>query len=131
DEIRVWRNGVAQAIAQVDPDLIPRYPRDDSYFSADAKRFTIARYSLDGTTERYVGVTATGEMRKLEDPDTTFTEWAPRGDTLLLRSNDRLALIKPNGLEHPAATTTPDATVPGCTADGPPLDGTAAATVTG
>lgn len=45
DEIRVWRNGVAQTIAHVDPDLIPRYPRDDSYFSADAKRFTVARYS--------------------------------------------------------------------------------------
>jgi len=55
DEIRVWRAGVAETIAHVDPDLIPRYPRDDSYFSADANRFTVARYSLDGTTERYVG----------------------------------------------------------------------------
>src|SRR5205085_935680 len=46
DEIRVWHDGVAETVARVDPDLIPRYPRDDSYFSADAKRFTVTRYHL-------------------------------------------------------------------------------------
>src|SRR5207253_1831852 len=43
DEIRVWRDGVAQTVAHVDTELMPRYPRDDAYFSADAKRFTITR----------------------------------------------------------------------------------------
>src|SRR5438132_253049 len=60
DEIRVWRDGVGETVAHVDSDLIPRYPRDDAYFSADAKRFTVTRYHLDGTTERYIGVTGTG-----------------------------------------------------------------------
>src|SRR2546425_9595512 len=129
DEIRVWRNGVAQAIAQVDPDLIPRYPRDDSYFSADAKRFTIARYSLDGTTERYIGVTATGEMRKLADENTTFTEWAPQGETLLVRSNDKLSLLEPSGLEQSAALSTLAGKVHGWTADGRLLVGAVTATV--
>jgi hypothetical protein len=131
DEIRVWRNGEAQTIAHVDPDLIPRYPRDDAYFSADAKRFTIARYSLDGTTERYIGVTATGEMKKLEDPDTTFTEWAPKGETLLVRSNAKLELIDPDGAEQTAAISAFGGTLHGWTADGRLLVGAVSATVPG
>jgi hypothetical protein len=131
DEIRVWRNGEAETIAHVDPDLIPRYPRDDSYFSADAKRFTITRYSLDGTTERYIGVTATGEMKKLEDPDVTFTEWAPKGETLLVRSNAKLALVDPSGAEESAGMSTFGGTVHGWTADGRLLVGAVSATVPG
>jgi murein DD-endopeptidase MepM/ murein hydrolase activator NlpD len=131
DEIRVWHDGVAQTIAHVDPDLIPRYPRDDSYFSADAKRFTVARYSLDGTTERYIGVTATGEMRKLDFEDATFTEWAPRGETLLVRSNAKLAFIEPNGAEASAPLSTFDGAVHGWTADGRLLVGAVSATVPG
>jgi len=131
DEIRVWRNGVAETIAHVDPDLISRYPRDDSYFSADAKRFTEARYSLDGTTERYVGVTATGEMRKLDDQDTTFTEWAPTGETLLVRSNAKLALIDPSGARESASISTFGGTVHGWTADGRLLVGAVSPTVPG
>jgi murein DD-endopeptidase MepM/ murein hydrolase activator NlpD len=130
DEIRVWHEGVARTIAHVDPDLIPRYPRDDSYFSADATRFTVARYSRDGTTERYVGVTATGGMTKLDDPDATFTEWAPQGDTLLVRSNDKLALIDAIG-EQSAPLSTFTGTVHGWTADGHLLIGTVSATVPG
>jgi len=130
DEIRLWHEGVARTIAHVDPDLIPRYPRDDSYFSADATRFTVARYSLDGTTERYVGVTATGEMTKLDDPDATFTEWAPEGDTLLVRSNDKLALIDAIG-EQSAPLSTFTGTVHGWTADGHLLVGAVSATVPG
>src|SRR3989441_10544753 len=117
DEIRLWHEGVARTIAHVDPDLIPRYPRDDSYFSADATRFTVAHYSLDGTTERYVGVTATGEMTKLDDPDATFTECEPEVDTLLVRSNDKLALIDAIG-EQSAPLSTFTGTVHGWTADG-------------
>src|SRR5205807_2285312 len=130
DEIRLWHEGVARTIAHVDPDLIPRYPRDDSYFSADATGFTVTRYSLDGTTERYVGVTATGGMTKLDDPDTTFTEWAPHGETLLVRSNDKLALIDAIG-EQSAPLSTFTGTVHGWTADGHLLVGMVSATVPG
>jgi murein DD-endopeptidase MepM/ murein hydrolase activator NlpD len=131
DEIRVWHEGVARTIAHVEPDLIPRYPRDDAYFSADAKRFTVTRYSLDGTTERYIGTTATGEMTKLEDPDATFTEWSPQGETLLVRSSDKLALIDPSGLRQSAALSTFAGTVHGWTADGRLLVGAVSATVPG
>jgi murein DD-endopeptidase MepM/ murein hydrolase activator NlpD len=131
DEIRVWHEGVARTVAHVDPDLIPRYPRDDSYFSADARRFTVTRYSLDGTTERYIGVTETGQMTKLDEPDATFTEWSPRGETLLVRSNDKLALIDPSGAEESAAFTTLPGTVHGWTADGRLLVGAVSATVPG
>jgi hypothetical protein len=130
DEIRVWHEGVAQTLAHVDHELVPRYPRDDSYFSADAKRFTITRYSLGGTTDRYIGVTATGEMTKLDEPDATFTEWAPRGETLLVRSNDKLALIDATG-ERSAALSTFSGTVHGWTADGRLLVGAVSATVPG
>ncbi|MDQ2914801.1 MAG: peptidoglycan DD-metalloendopeptidase family protein [Chloroflexota bacterium] len=131
DEIRVWHEGVAQTVAHVEDDLIPRYPRDDSYFSADAKRFTVTRYSLDGTTERYLGVTATGEMTKLEDQDVTFTEWAPQGETLLVRSSDKLALIDPSGTERSAALAAFAGAVHGWTADGRLLVGAVSATVPG
>jgi len=130
DEIRLWHEGVARTIAHVDPDLIPRYPRDDSYFSADATGFTVTRYSLDGTTERYVGVTATGGMTKLDDPDATFTEWAPHGETLLVRSNDKLALIDAIG-QQSAPLSTFTGTVHGWTADGHLLVGMVSATVPG
>jgi peptidase M23-like protein len=131
DEIRVWHEGVARTVAQVDPELIPRYPRDDTYFSADAKRFTVTRYSMDGTTERYMGVTATGAMTKLEDQDVTFTEWAPRGETLLVRSNEKLALIDPSGAGPSAPLSTFTGTVHGWTADGRLLMGGVSATVPG
>jgi hypothetical protein len=130
DEIRVWREGVAETVAHVDPELIPRYPRDDTYFSADAKQFTVARYSRDGTTERYIGVTATGEMTKLDVQDATFTEWAPRGETLLVRSNDTLALIDATG-ERSAAISSFAGTVHGWTADGRLLVGAVSPTVPG
>ena len=131
DEIRVWHEGDASTVAHVEPDLIPRYPRDDSYFSADAARFTVTRYSLDGTTERYIGTTATGEMRKLEDPEATFTEWSPRGETLLVRTNEKLELIDPSGAEDTAALSALSGTVHGWTADGRLLVGTVSATVPG
>jgi hypothetical protein len=131
DEIRVWHEGVARTVARVEPDLIPRYPRDDADFSADAKRFTVTRYSFDGTTERYIGVTATGEMTKLDDPDVTFTEWAPQGQTLLVRSTDKLALIDASGARRSAAMSTFTGTVHGWTADGRVLVGGVSATVPG
>src|SRR5712691_1364946 len=97
EEIRTWDRGVTRTVSRVANDLVPRYPRDDAYFSADGERFTITRYSSDGTTERYIGVTATGEMSTLDEPDITYTEWSPRGETLLMRSQDRLALRDRDG----------------------------------
>src|SRR5205085_1330018 len=129
DEIRVWRDGVAETVARVDPDLIPRYPRDDSYFSADAKRFTVTRYHLDGTTERYIGFTATGEMTNLDALDATYTEWSPRGETLLVRSDDKLALIEPDGLKDSVPLSNLAGSVHGWTADGRLLLGAVSATI--
>jgi hypothetical protein len=131
DEIRVWREGVAETVARVEPDLIPRYPRDDSYFSADGKRFTVTRYHLDGTTERYLGVTATGEMTKLGADDATFSEWSPRGETLLVRSDGKLALLEPGGVEDSVALSALTGAVHGWTADGRLLVGAVSATVPG
>jgi murein DD-endopeptidase MepM/ murein hydrolase activator NlpD len=131
DEIRVWRDGVAQTVAHVDPDLIPRYPRDDAYFSADAKRFTVTRYHLDGTTERYVGVTATGEMTKLEAEGATFTEWSPQAATLLVRSSNKLAILEPGGMEESASLSSFAGVVHEWTADGRLLVGAVSATVPG
>jgi hypothetical protein len=97
EEIRTWDRGMTATVSRVANDLVPRYPRADAYFSADGERFTVTRYSNDGTTERYIGVTATGEMTFLDQPDITYTEWSPRGQTLLMRSQDRVALLDRDG----------------------------------
>src|SRR5262249_18381720 len=80
-------------VANVVPDLVPRYPRDDVYFSADAQRFTMTRYFGDGHAERWYGTTATGVMVPLAGEGTVFTEGAPRGHTLLLRSAATVSLL--------------------------------------
>ena len=97
EEIRTWDRGVTQTVARVANELVPRYPRDNAFFSADGERFTITRYATDGTTELYIGVTATGETTRLDQPDITYTEWSPRGQTLLMRSQDRVALRDRDG----------------------------------
>ena len=97
EEIRTWDRGVTATVSRVANDLVPRYPRDNAFFSADGQRFTITRYATDGTTERYIGQTATGEMTALDAPDITYTEWSPRGETLLMRSQDRVALRERDG----------------------------------
>ena len=131
DEIRVWHDGVVRTVSQVDPELIPRYPRDDAYFNADGSEFTVTRYSLDGTTERYLGITATGAMTPLGTADVTFTEWAPKGDALLLRTNDALTLREPDGSAHSASIDSFSGPVHGWTADGRLLVGTVSPTVPG
>jgi hypothetical protein len=90
DEIQTWSDEGVRTVAHLPSDLVPRYPQDDASFSGDAQRFTITRYSLDGTTRRFWGVTKTGEMTELAMPDATLTEWAPAGQTLLVRYADRL-----------------------------------------
>jgi murein DD-endopeptidase MepM/ murein hydrolase activator NlpD len=118
DEIRAWHDGVSRTVSRVDPELAPRYPHDDAYFSADAERFTITRYFPDGSAERYLGVTATGEMTPLDTPGLTYTEWSPKGETLLLRSNDQVGLREPDGSTNTAFLAAFPGTVHGWTPDG-------------
>ena len=92
NEIREWREGAVRTIATLAPELGPKYPKDDVYFSADASRFTLTRYALDGTLERYVGTTADAKVLPLDLGDARYTEWSPAGTTLLVRYLDRIEL---------------------------------------
>ena len=130
DEIRAWHAGQTWTVSHVAPELAIQYPRDDAYFSADAQRFTITQYSLDGTADRYVGVTSTGDAAPLVEPGTTFTEWAPRDHTLLVRSNDRIVL-RSDGDDASAPLSQFPGTVHGWTADGRLLVGAVSPTVPG
>ncbi len=108
-EVRSWDRGVTQAVSHVASNVVPRYPHDHAFFSADGERFTITRYATNGTTARYIGVTATGETSLLDEPDVTYTEWSPRGQTLLMRSQDRVALRHGDG----SVQSAPLASLPG------------------
>jgi murein DD-endopeptidase MepM/ murein hydrolase activator NlpD len=92
DELQSWTDGEVKTISHLPPDVVPTYPADDASFSGDAERFVITRYSLDGTTRRYAGVTRTGALTELDVPDATYTEWSPTGQTLLIRFPDRVEL---------------------------------------
>ena len=92
DELQTWSNGVVKTVAHFSADPILAYPSDDAAWSADAERFMITRYSLDGTVRRYIGTTRTGEIVPLDVPDATWTEWSPKGATLLVRYADRIEL---------------------------------------
>jgi hypothetical protein len=129
EEIRTWDRGVTQTVSRVANDVVPWYPRDDAHFSADGERFTITRYSMDGATERYIGVTASGEMALLDDPDITYTEWAPRGQTLLMRSQDRVALRDRDGTVKSAPVASLRGPVHGWSSDGRLLLGVLSPTV--
>ena len=131
DEIRVWTLGVKWTLAHVDPDLAPVYPYDDAYFSADGTQFTITRYSYDGTSRRYVGLTATGAMTPIGDGNTTFLEWSPRGATLLLRSATALSLRAADGTVRSAPLAAFRGPVHGWTADGRLFVGAMAPTIPG
>jgi hypothetical protein len=131
DEIRVWDSGVIWTLAHVEPDLAPQYPYDDAYFSADGTQFTVTRYAYDGTSRRYVGATATGAMAPIGDGNTTFTEWSPRGATLLLRSATALSLRAADGTVQNAAIASFRGPVHGWTADGRLFVGAMSATVPG
>jgi len=131
DEIRVWHAGETTVASRVDPEFMLRYPHDDAYFSADAALFTFTRYSLDGSAERWVGETNTGQVAPLDEPGATFTEWAPRGETLLVRSNETLVLRGPEGARATAPLASFGGTVHGWTADGHLLVGAVSATVPG
>ncbi len=96
-DIREWANGEIRTVARFDKDFEPAYPLDDVYFSADGTRFTLTRYSSDGTIERYIGKTATAEVDLLDAPGATYTEWSPTGSTLLVRYPGKLELVGPEG----------------------------------
>jgi murein DD-endopeptidase MepM/ murein hydrolase activator NlpD len=131
DEIRAWQSGAVRTVAAVGDALAPTYPYDDAYFSADGTQFTITRYSYDGTSLRYVGTTATGAMTPIGDGNTTFTEWSPRGATLLLRSATALSLRAADGTIQNAALASFRGTVHGWTGDGRLFVGAMSATVPG
>jgi hypothetical protein len=97
NEIREWREGAVHTIARLEERFVPKYPKDDLYFSADGTRFTLTRYSLDGTLERYLGLTRTGEVAPLVADGARYVEWAPTGATLLLRYLDRIELRDVDG----------------------------------
>jgi murein DD-endopeptidase MepM/ murein hydrolase activator NlpD len=118
EEIRTWDRGVTRTQSRVANEIVPRYPRDNAFFDADGERFTITRYATDGTTERFIGVTATGDVAALEDADITYTEWSPRGQTLLMRSHDRVALRQRDGTTKSAFVATLPGPVHGWSADG-------------
>lgn len=118
EEIRTWDRGVTRTESRVASDLVPRYPRDNAFFSADGERFTITRYATDGSTERYIGVTATGGLTTLDDSDITYTEWSPRGQTLLMRSQDRVALRERDGTVKSALLASLPGPVHGWSSDG-------------
>ncbi len=105
-EIRAWENGLSWTVANVLLDLAPRYPHDDVYFSADAQRFTMTRYHPDGSVERYLGVTSSGVMETVGDGNTLFTQWAPVGHALLLRSANAVTLRSDAGVDQSAPTKT-------------------------
>lgn len=89
-DIREWRNGAVRTIARLPDAFTPAYPADDVYWSGDGTTFTLTRYSQDGTLARYLVTTATGAVARIDDA--RYTEWAPQGATLLLRTRDRLDL---------------------------------------
>ncbi len=93
--IREWRDGAVRTIGLFAQKYVPRYPRDDVYFSGDGEQFTLTRYAQDGTLERYLGTTATGDVVPLDTGDARYIEWAPAGHTLLVRDGDRIELRDP------------------------------------
>jgi murein DD-endopeptidase MepM/ murein hydrolase activator NlpD len=129
DEIRVWKNGLSWTVANVLDDLAPKYPRDDVYFSADGQRFTMTRYFTNGDVERFLGTTMTGVMEPLGDGNTLFTQWAPVGHALLVRSASAVTLLSADGKAMSAPTTALPGPVHSWTGDGKLLFGTLSPTV--
>ena len=89
-DIREWENGAVRTLAHLPDALAPKYPSDDVYWSGDATTLTLTRYSLDGTLRRYLITTQTGAITPIDDA--RYTEWAPQGATLLVRTLDRVQL---------------------------------------
>src|SRR3990172_68570 len=89
-QIYEWSEGFERPLSLFGETIVPRYPRDDLYWSADGVRFSLTRYSSDGDVERWVGLTKTGDAAPLEAEGASYTEWGPSGSVLLLRHPGRL-----------------------------------------
>ncbi|MDE3192567.1 MAG: peptidoglycan DD-metalloendopeptidase family protein [Chloroflexota bacterium] len=118
NEIHAWTESADVVVSTVSDDHTPVYPRDVADFSADGVLFSLTRYSMDGTAERYVGVVKTGQLAPLATSGTTYTEWSPTGETLLVRSDDTVELRGPNGADGVAPLSAFPGTVHGWTPDG-------------
>ena len=99
NEIRGWTDHGDVAISTVDQQFIPHYPADWVDWSGDGQLLTFTRYHMDGSAERYVGQTRTGQFSPLATSGTTFTQWSPTGETLLVRSNDTIELRGAGGFD--------------------------------
>jgi murein DD-endopeptidase MepM/ murein hydrolase activator NlpD len=117
-DIREWADGETRTVARFDKNFEPAYPLDDVYFSADGTRFTMTRYSYDGTIERYLGNTATASLDLLDAPGATYTEWSPTGNTLLVRYPNKLELIGPDGATQSAPLSRFSGPIASWTVDG-------------
>lgn len=129
DKIRVWDLTQDVILSRISRDLMPRYPSDWVDFSADGALFTLTRYYMDGRAERYVGQTGNGQTAPLVSEGTTYTEWAPVGETLLLRSDSTIELRGEGGFKATASVTAFPGRVHGWTADGKLLMGKVTPTV--
>lgn len=118
DEIRAWTEAADVVLSTVPPERTPRFPQDWTDLSADGHLFTLTRYHADGSAERYVGETRTGQTAPLDTPGTTYTEWAPAGEVLLVRSADQVELRGPGGWDAVAPVTAFPGMVHGWTGDG-------------
>jgi murein DD-endopeptidase MepM/ murein hydrolase activator NlpD len=121
DDIRGWTEAADVVISTVSWQYMPRFPMDWTEFSADGQLFTLTRYSMDGRADRYVGETRTGQVAPLTTAGTTYTEWAPAGQTLLVRSDDQVELRGAGGFDAVAPVTKFPGTVHGWTPDGKSL----------
>jgi len=94
--LKEWRDGAVHTVGLFAQNFVPRYPRDDVYFSGDGTQLTITRYSRDGTIERFLGNTTTVDFEPLDTNDAPYIEWAPAGHTLLVRATDRIEVRDPD-----------------------------------
>lgn len=120
-EIRAWSPAGDVALAQVSDEVRPVFPRDWAEFSADGQLFTVTRSSMDGEARRYIGQTLNGQAEPLDVPGAVYTEWAPSGQMLLVRSDDRLELRGPAGWKVEAPLSAFGGTVHGWSGDGKTL----------
>jgi murein DD-endopeptidase MepM/ murein hydrolase activator NlpD len=121
NEIHGWTAAADATIATVSAQYIPHYPLDWVDWSGDGQLFTLTRYHSDGSAERYVGETRTGQLAPLVTPGTTFTQWSPTGQTLLVRSNDTLELRGAGGSDAIAPLSKFSGPVHGWSGDGKAL----------
>jgi murein DD-endopeptidase MepM/ murein hydrolase activator NlpD len=121
DEIRGWTEAADASISHVSYDLMPRFPRDWTEFSADGQMFTLTRYYMDGRGDRYVGETRTGQLAPLNTPGTVYTQWAPTGQLLLVRNGESVELRGSQGWDAVAAVSSFPGPVHGWAPDGKTL----------